>query len=131
MIGYTAVYFLANRSVGTSQILSHIYPHSVVYVCPTCGEAWGRIFISGGESQYWEMEPTPCEKHQPSGVQDWGRVPGSLIVGTEISKRDMRVTAWGRAIEHLPEGLLKREFDLNANWYEGKLKDAQEPNEGS
>jgi hypothetical protein len=128
-MSFTAVFFLHNRSVGTSQILAHIAPHSVVYVCPTCGEAWGRIFISGGESQYWEMEPTPCEKHRPQGVQDWGRVPGSFLVGTDIEKRNMRVTAWGRAIEHLPQELYKREFELNINWYEGKLKDEQDSRE--
>lgn len=33
------------------------------YLCPTCGEVWGRIYLADPSTNRWVAFHTPCEKH--------------------------------------------------------------------
>ena len=124
---YLATFIVDGRVLGQSEITTDIQPHSLCYVCATCGEIWGRIFVRDDDAmQYWDVEVAPCAKHLPRGVPDWGKVPGSFLIGTDLRKGSIRTTAWARAIEHLPQGVLTREFGIHEVHYLRKIKDEQD-----
>lgn len=120
MNNFPVAYLVDNRVLATSLIVATIQPRSLAYVCTTCGNLWGRVVVEALEDvQTWETVSAPCALHLPRGVVDWGHVPGSFLSGKGNFKRsDLRVTAWGRALEHLPDVVLKREFELTMKHFE-------------
>lgn len=122
---YTTHFFLQGTYLASSHLESNFRPHSMAYFCHSCGEVWARVSVSGDESpEYWEIVSSPCKQHRPTGVLDWTALPGSFLPeSASLSLADMRIVAWARAIEHLPEAVLKREFELTLEWYERKHQD--------
>ena len=59
-----ASYFLGTRFLGTGNSYwwsdTQLSENSLVFVCPTCGEAWGRIFQQGCE---WLPVRSGCPLH--------------------------------------------------------------------
>jgi hypothetical protein len=128
---YLATFLSKGTVLGQSEVECDIQPHSVAYFCATCGDIWGRIFVKPVDAeQYWEAITAPCIKHKRTGIADWNAVPGSFLVGTELTKGAARVTAWARVMEHLPEGVLKQEFQVHEAHYEGKLNDERADQDG-
>lgn len=96
-------------------------PRPLAYFCTCCGEVWGRIIVREVESDAmapWQIEYVPCEQHQPTGVFDWHAIPGSFLSDSRLSLANLSNMSWARAIEHLPEEVLKREFELTCKWYD-------------
>jgi len=81
---------------------------SLAYFCRTCGEIWGRIVVEGAET--WNLQQVPCAAHQPTGVPDWNRIAGSILLPL-----DPHVGAWGQAasLALLPAAMLRRELEIH------------------
>jgi len=125
---YPTSYMVEGRILASTEIEADHSPRSIAYICTTCGNVWGRVIVNDPEGlQVWEAEPSPCARHLHRGVVDYGRIPGSFLFGKgNFRKQDLRVTAWGRAIEHLPEEVLKYEFDITMKHFERMENDSQE-----
>lgn len=96
-------------------------PRPLAYFCTHCGEIWGRIIVrevDHGQMAPWQIEYVPCEQHQPTGVYDWHAIPGSFLSDSKLSLANLSNMSWARAIEHLPEEVLRREFELTCKWYD-------------
>lgn len=74
-----------------------IYPDSVVMVCPTCGEAWGRIQVLG---RPWYPYSRSCIKHPRFPSEP----AGSLFFSWESDHNN-----------DLPVGAMNREVVVHAN----------------
>ena len=90
-------YFLGQRLLDSSPSLpfwddTTLMQSSQVLVCPTCGEAWGRIMVEGRE---WLPVRAGCIKHP--WLEDIG--------GTFIPP-------WRQHFRELPRGVLAYELDL-------------------
>lgn len=120
----TVSYFLRNQHLATRELLAPAPLSSIAYYCTTCGEVWGRIVVSGQDSEVWTFEGVPCEKHTPVGAQDWGRVPGSFLSRHANRRTWVPVMWWARALESLPAQVLERELLLHLNHFEKELSDA-------
>jgi len=116
---HQATYFLHSKFSGQSIIESRFPPLSLAYFCPVCGDIWARVVVEGAG---WAVEHAPCEKHKPTGGDDWGRVPGSLLL-SQLSSKDLSTMWQGRAIENLPESLLARELSLHLKHFEESQND--------
>ncbi len=104
----SAQYFVEGRYLGQSELPPSPFPYrSFAFFCPTCGEVWGRV-VAGGS---WDIIQSPCKLHQPVGVQDWGRFPGSLL-WPSLSKTFYPITHWAICLDFLPPPVLQYEFDL-------------------
>lgn len=114
---YQQLFFLGRQLIAEGSFECPNKPHSLVYFCPTCGDIWGRIVVFRRklENNHWSLEHVPCREHFPSGVPDWGRVPGSFLLGNRDSLSTMW---WGAVIEHLPQKVLAIELDCHINHYE-------------
>ena len=113
-----ASYFLGQRLVAQSSFPAAISQRSLLYLCLTCGEVWGRVLcISDGKPGLWDPICCPCEKHRPIGVQDWGQVPGAFTVS------DMQAGRAASYLKNLPPDLLHRECLLHLDHHERKLYD--------
>ena len=119
----TALYFAHGKLLGQSEFQCTILPHNLAYFCPTCGEVWGRIAITGGG--YWSVEHVCCEKHTPKGVPEWSKLPGCFLTSSDSRRSMLSVMWWGRALEHLPTAVLQREFELTLAHYERIFNDNQ------
>lgn len=114
---WTALYFIHGQFMGEAQFASPFRPHSFTFVCPSCGELWARIVVQGPADPYWQVLPASCEQHVPEGVQEWGRVPGSILDRLGVHKSQLSVLAWPQALEHLPAAVLRREVELGCQWH--------------
>lgn len=98
-------YFLGNRLLGTSRQLPAWADHdtdtaSQVLVCPTCGEAWGRIAVEVKGSE-WLPVRRGCAKHP------WGdKVGASFIAG------------WRQTFAELPPEVLLYELNIRLDQFE-------------
>lgn len=119
IVTVTAHYYLGQQLAGQSTFLC---PNggslSEMFVCTTCGEVWGRIFIPGAT---WGVHQAPCQKHAPTGVPDWGRIPGSMLAQT-LTAEATSTMFWGSVIEHLPKSLWERELNIHLQYQERFLK---------
>lgn len=94
-------FYLHNRFLGSSRrhyqwtdTPGHYATVSLVLLCPTCGDAWGRILIPNTE---WFARQAPCANHPPYPEF----VGGSFI------------PSWRRTYDDLPREVLIREFLLH------------------
>lgn len=58
-------YWLGERNLGQGKVLRHPYkgwPKSATYVCPRCGQAWGRVEVS---LSGWLPRSRCCPQHGP------------------------------------------------------------------
>jgi hypothetical protein len=89
-----ATYFLGTQLLGTSVIprwsATELLSHSIAYLCPVCGELWGRVWIEGAE---WVPIRSGCPKHP------WPSRPGGSFI-----------PPWDFPAESLPLPALRREF---------------------
>lgn len=89
-----ATYFLGSQSLGSTSLprwsTTQLLTQSLLYVCPTCGETWGRVWIEGTD---WLPIRSGCPKHP------WMRRPGGSFIHP-----------WDFPIESLPHPVLRREF---------------------
>jgi hypothetical protein len=119
----TSTFFLHGRILGQRTFDSPFPPRQLAYFCACCGEVWGRVAMS--EPTNWQIEYVPCQRHQPTGVFDWHAIPGSFLSDRSLSLANLSCMSWARAIEHLPEEVLKREFEITTEWFD-KLKGKQD-----
>lgn len=117
-----ASYFLGNRLLGTSAVTYDLHPancpDSIAYFCNTCGEVWGRVFVTDGLGivQRWQLFNAPCERHQRTGVENWSCVPGSfLLTGIESSAMSSMLKA--AAADIIPEAVLRRELEVHFRYF--------------
>jgi hypothetical protein len=94
--------------------------HSLAYFCSTCGDVWGRVITAAS----WSVINAPCSRHAPTGVADWGHVPGSMLLYS-IRKDDLARWAWGVAIETMPAAVLHKELEAHLNYVERKLHESE------
>ena len=92
-----ASYFLGNRLLGTTTATplwddTTFIQSSQVFVCPTCGEAWGRIAMEGRE---WLPVRRGCPKHP------WTEDIGGTFL-----------PAWRRRLDDFPPEVVVYEFHL-------------------
>ena len=90
-------YFLGQRLLGSTSVLpfwddTTLMQSSQVLVCPTCGDAWGRIVVEGRE---WLPSRSGCPKHP--WLEDIG--------GTFIPP-------WRRHFRELPPEVLRYELEI-------------------
>lgn len=102
-----AHYFLGNQLLGSSTS-DFPYSQSCALFCTTCGDVWGRIATGGP----WRVRSVPCIKHQPTGVVDWGTVPGSFLIAS-LTKEHTSVMFAAETLEALPPEVLRRELDIH------------------
>jgi hypothetical protein len=75
-------------------------PESLAYFCPTCGEVWARVVVTGRPFSVWTMT---CERHAEQYRSL--TVPGTLYM------------SWNKDHnEALPREVLRREVILHAEW---------------
>lgn len=98
-------YFLGNRLIGTSRQLpawSDIALESdhQLFVCPTCGEAWGRVTteVDGAE---WLPVRRPCARHS------WLGEPGGSFIAP-----------WRTTFVELPPEVLLYELNIRLDQFE-------------
>lgn len=94
----TYTYILKNRVLATTPLApmwsdTQMLTHSIVHICPDCGEAWGRVIVPGTE---WLPMRTACDRHK-------GWYPDLFYSGSFIPP-------WQRSLQHLPEPVLAYEF---------------------
>lgn len=130
---YTSSFFLKGTFLASGSFASDFRPHSLAFFCHTCGDIWGRISMhcpnDPGFHEHWAIEHSPCKQHTRTGVQDWSALPGSFLPeSSRLSLANLSAMSWARAIEHLPQEVLKREFELTTEWYD-KLKGQEDANQ--
>ena len=96
-----ASYFLGNRLLGTSIAKpawtdSEGSDHSLLMMCPVCGEVWGRVHYDFGIG--WHAVTRNCIKHQTIGDE-----AGSFI------------HPWRKTFRELPPEVLAYELQLRLN----------------
>lgn len=112
---FTTWYFLQGTgTVGPWRIEAPQTPLSQAFVCSTCGEMWARVFVEGAS---WLINAVPCAKHTWKGVQDFNRVPGSILHVMQ-HKALVGTGEWAIVIENLPPVLFRRELRLYLNHFE-------------
>lgn len=110
-----ASYFLGSRLLGVSSFTTpNCLPHSEAFFCATCGDLWGRVLVDGSA---WSVHTIPCEKHAPTGVPDWGAVPGSFLPN-RLFAETVSVMFWATVLEHLPPAVLARELEIAIRHFE-------------
>lgn len=92
-----AYYFLGPRLLAATPALplwsdTEVCRHSQLFVCPQCGEAWGRIAIDGGE---WLPVRRGCPRHP--WIEDVG--------GTFLAP-------WQTRLDALPKEVLLHELTI-------------------
>lgn len=92
------LYFLGQRLLATSQqspAWSDTDPTSpsLAYICPTCGDLWGRVQVPGQE---WLPVKTPCKLHSRDHDN-----PGSSFI-----------FPWKKGVADLPPEVLNYEILL-------------------
>lgn len=89
-------YFLGARLLGSGKTAwwsdTSIETMSQVFICPTCGEAWGRVVIPDAD---WTPVRRGCRQHPP--INDAG---GSFIA------------PWRHAFAELPIEVLRYEMNI-------------------
>ena len=75
---------------------------SQALVCPVCLRVWAKLHMEGHDN--FVVRGQPCAKHPTTKYH----VAGSLIVSDSPLYLTQDMGLW----EHLPENLLRREFDL-------------------
>ena len=90
-------YFLGQSLLGSTDAIPMwddltLMQSSQVFVCPTCGEAWGRIMIEGRE---WYPVRAGCVKHP------WLDPTGGTFI-----------PPWRRHFRELPPEVVAYEFHL-------------------
>ena len=101
----TAHYFLGSRLLGSTdlpQTWEGVGPtRSLAFFCSKCGDVWGRIAI---DNRHWMVLTVGCERHP-----DYSFEPGGTFIRT-----------WNhRALDEMPEAVLRREFALHWQHYTG------------
>lgn len=96
--------YLGKADAGLVRIHEGLYqPFSVAYLCPECGELWGRaMYRSDGKPSKWTAYSVSCVKCK-SNMFD--RPSGLIFNGGSNDE----------LLKHLPRQALEREFLL---WYE-------------
>lgn len=76
----TAFYSIDGRFYG--QVEVHPQSRSHVFVCPECGDAWGRVIV---EKAPWDVRVNACIKHRNRSVYTHGQPPGSIVSPLALS----------------------------------------------
>ena len=113
---YQLSYFIGQEFFGEAEVESDFDPHSLRYCCQTCGRVWASVIVSPGETT--NFLETPCEEHRGMNAISLSQVPGSLLFNLESTKNDLAKMWWARAIDHMPQAVLEREFELAVKHYE-------------
>lgn len=122
-----AWYFISGSPALASSIESQFAPSSQIFICATCGEPWAKVFIEG---QTWRVTSAPCRQHSWQGVQDFERIPGSIL-SRLVSKDFVGSGDWGIVIEHLPPALLQRELSLYIEHFLKEQRNHEIPSEAN
>ncbi len=104
-------YFLGTSLLAQREFLRP--PLSFAFFCSTCGEVWGRVWTEGSP---WKVHETPCERHQPAGVWDWGRIPGSFVEYV----MEVGLGHASLCLDLMPVEVLRREVIIHCNNYEAQ-----------
>lgn len=73
-------YFINNKLFAQKNFKPGQYrSHSHIYLCPTCGEVWARVFVHDEKTE-WGCLSIPCEKHSRGPIFDTITPPGSLAM---------------------------------------------------
>lgn len=74
---------------------------SIAFLCPVCGEVWGRLV--GGEGRGWHSLDRACPKHFTGGERGRELVPGSFLFALfwRVPERLL--------LEHMGKELLRHE----------------------
>lgn len=67
------ILYLHDSILASGQASTRSWWRNTAYVCPTCGELWGRVEVS--PERLWHATPGWCAKHR---AEYPGFVPGSL-----------------------------------------------------
>lgn len=102
-----ATYLIEGEILGIIEAPPLAQPHA--FFCKTCGRIWATIETQG----IWKVVSAPCEQHSSIGVEDWNRIPGSIL------ERDPPVQDSLRALAHIPPRVLSRELSLHLAEYLG------------
>ena len=86
---------------------------SQAFYCEQCGDIWARCVVTG--SARCLLVHRPCIKHTPISAVDWGSVPGTLASWRNAANSPYWDTA--HCVEHLPRGVLKREYEILLTHY--------------
>lgn len=106
--------FIGNDYLGKAEAtLTRVHetyqtPLSVAYVCPHCGDAWGRLlYRTEGTPSKWSAYMVACAKCPPYMVD----TPSGVFIngGSRLE-----------LLSHLPKAALEREFIL---WYDYLTKE--------
>lgn len=110
--------FIGNDYLGKAEAsLTRVHetyanPLSVVYVCPNCGDAWGRLLYRvNGVMTKWTTYSVSCVKCPPHLVE----TPSGVLIngGSRIE-----------LLSHLPRQAVERDFNLWYNYLMKGVKDA-------
>lgn len=98
-------YFLGQRLLGTSPRQAYwadMQPATchTAYLCPVCGEVWGRVLQSDKSSAEWIAQRRFCVKHGN----------GSFIA------------PWSQQFDELPLEVLTHELNLQLTLYDRRLQ---------
>ena len=123
-----AAFFLRGKFLGVSEFAADFVPNSLAYCCPSCGEIWGRVDCAAElrTEPYWQFVYAACEKHPVRGAAEVGYTPGCFTQKYAFSKTWLAVPQWGKAVEHLPEAVLRREFQLTLQEYDQNVGTGQD-----
>lgn len=116
MAAWSADYFYGGQYLGRVTLpLAATPPHQLAYFCRRCGEIWGRVLCSVGDS--WDISTVPCRQHLPSAVSDWGTIPGSFV-----QRRFQRIHTstmfWSACLDVIPAQVLRHEFECSLAFIE-------------
>lgn len=99
-------YFLGNRLLGTSRQLPAwadtqlLTENNLAFICPRCGEVWGRVTIDGIEPE-WLPVRRGCVRH-----------PWSDAVGGSF------IAPWRTTFAELPPEVLLYELNIRLDQFE-------------
>jgi hypothetical protein len=94
---------------------SHPALNSHAFVCAGCGDVWARVVSQ--TSKHFVVTASPCELHSPSSVQDWSRLPGSILK-TAMPAEFISVLDAAIALDKVPEAVLAREVRVHLAYFE-------------
>lgn len=103
-----ASYFIGNGFFGQSEV--HDQAHSAAMFCPHCGQIWARVVVES-PSAPWDIYQNGCILHPNVYIYTQGQPHGSIIPELFIHCQDASAGS-GLLLSNLPEGIIRREFDL-------------------
>lgn len=98
-------YFFPSENLMETGASWHPFGVNRAVVCPRCGELWCRLYLAGGEWRGWTW---PCRRCAAWPLEE--SVPGSILSLLAFNGIN--------PLEHLPDAVLKREFEVHLQRYE-------------